>query len=356
MGALIVEWLKWGYIFSVTCGATLLVLLLSCALVPETKLNSGAKLDVFGSSLIALASGCLVFSLIEGPVLGWTTATTTLGFACGLIGAAAFVTWSLRASHPVLDVRLFGNRAVSTGAASIFIQWLTFYGLAILLVQYSPYILGFSPIKTGLLFFPEAIPIVPAALAAPHLSARFGRGAVGGVGIIVAATGLCLLGAIGNTGRQWGILVCGLAMVGLGLGLALTPATESIVESLPKAEQGVASAMNDIIREFSATLGVAFCGSIFNTFYRSYVTQHLSTLAPSEIRTITSSPGAGLDLASTLKGGPSRTTDTLIREAFMSGWSAAIWAVVVVSVVVAVFVVIATPRQSSAPIHIAATP
>ena len=58
-----------------------------------------------------------------------------------------------------------------------------------------------------------------------------------------------------------------LTFMGVGMGLAMAPATDAIMGSLPKAKAGIGSAMNDVVRELGGTLGVAVLGSIVSTSY-----------------------------------------------------------------------------------------
>ena len=96
-------------------------------------------------------------------------------------------------------------------------------------------------------------------------------------GLLLMAGGFAVLSTAGRDSTYW-LLFAGLAPLGVGMALATTPATTAIVSSLPKAKQGVASAVNDLAREVGGALGIAVLGSALSGRYQSGVagaTAHL---------------------------------------------------------------------------------
>ena len=114
-----------------------------------------------------------------------------------------------------------------------------------------------------------------------------------------------------------GLLVAQL-ILGVGIGLAMTPATNAIVSSLPAAKQGVASAVNDTTREIGTALGIALMGSMFTTGYRHAIDSHLAGLPAGVAAQAREAPGLALAAAHHLgRGG-----DGLVAaagQAFTSG-------------------------------------
>lgn len=106
-----------------------------------------------------------------------------------------------------------------------------------------------------------AIGIGPTSVLSPKLAAKYGRGLVGGAGLLVFGIAFVILGLLDVGSHYWQFAI-GLVVFGAGMGLAATPATEAIVESLPLAKQGVASAVNDVSRELGGALGIAILGTL----------------------------------------------------------------------------------------------
>jgi hypothetical protein len=110
----------------------------------------------------------------------------------------------------------------------------------------------------------------------------------------------------------------GMLLVGVGLGLGMTPATNSIVDSMPRAKQGLASAVNDTSRELGAAFGIAIIGSVFNAGYRSHIAGSLGGLPVAVAGAAKQSPAAALQAAGRL-GPDGSSLAHSARSAFVSG-------------------------------------
>jgi fucose permease len=106
-----------------------------------------------------------------------------------------------------------------------------------------------------------------ARVIAPKMAAHVGALRVCLVGLLLITSGLVVLSQLG-TGSSYWLLLAGLLPLGAGMGLAMTPATTAITDALPKAKQGVGSAVNDLARELGGALGIAVLGSLLQSTYR----------------------------------------------------------------------------------------
>jgi fucose permease len=105
---------------------------------------------------------------------------------------------------------------------------------------------------------------------APRLVGRLGTRVVCVAGLALVAAGLLVLSRVGVS-SGYGLLLGGLLPLGVGMGLAMTPATAAITDALPAAKQGVGSAMNDLSRELGGALGIAVLGSLLQSIYRAHL-------------------------------------------------------------------------------------
>ena len=117
---------------------------------------------------------------------------------------------------------------------------------------------------------PLAVGMMPASTAAARLSADSAEGTSGAAGLAITAVGFVWLAQLSVGSSYWPVLL-GMIVTGVGLGLGMTPATNAIVESLPIAKQGLASAVNDTSREMGGAFGIAIVGSAFTAGYRSHI-------------------------------------------------------------------------------------
>lgn len=266
-GALL-EAFSWRSAFAVNVVLAAAAIAGTIAFVPESSHPGAPPLDRGGALLAIAGLTVLVFSIIEAPGTGWTSARTLGGIAAGLSTLAVFARWELRARHPMLDPRLFRSRHLSAGSLSIFIQFFAFFGFAFVTLQYLQGVRGDSPLTAALSVLPLSAMMMPTARVTPRLTARFGARIVCIAGLVLVAAGLAVISRAGTTSPYW-LLLAGLVPLGIGMGAAMTPATAAITEALPAAQQGVGSALNDLSREVGGALGIAVIGTIVTTTYRA---------------------------------------------------------------------------------------
>ena len=307
----------WTSIFYVTAGAAAVTFVASAAFVPDTRSSEHVGLDPLGTVLSALAVGSFVLGIIEGPVRGWSAPITVAGLVAGVVLGTAFVLWELRTEHPLLDPRLFRHRGFATGSASMLVLFLALFGTFLVILQYMQLLLGYSPLKSAVALLPMTFVMIPISAAAAPLSMRYGQRLVGGTGLAISAAGSLFFATL-DSDSGFGPLLVAQLVLAVGVGLAMTPATNAIVASLPTSKQGVASAVNDTTREIGTALGIAIMGSMFNSGYRSGLSGHLDGLPADVADTARQAPGLALEAARGLGRAGDQLADTA-RDAFASG-------------------------------------
>ena len=313
-GALL-ERFSWASIFVVTSALALVTFVGIIFVVPSTRSTERVGLDPIGTVLSALGIGALVFGIIEGPVKGWTSATTLTALIAGVVLLASFVVAELRIEHPLLDPRLFRLRGFATGSTSLFLQFFAMFGFFFVALQFLQLVLGYSTFVAALALMPMTAVMLPLSSVSGTLSERYGHKLIGGAGLALSAVGFVLFAAVGRSSSYWGFLLA-TVVVGAGAALAMTPATNAIVASLPPSKQGVASAVNDTARELGAAFGVAVLGSAFNIGYRNDIAGELGGLASDVVQQAREAPAIALQIAHTT--GNSSLADAA-RSAFTSG-------------------------------------
>ena len=315
MSGALLDHFSYTSIFWVTAGFALLTLVGTILVVPSTKASEHVGLDPAGTVLSALGIGALVFGIIEGPVKGWTAPLTLTGLIAGVVLIVAFLVVELRIAHPLLDPRLFGRRGFATGSASLFLQFFAMFGFFFVALQFLQLVLGYSTFVAALALMPMTFVMLPLSAVSGTLSERFGHKLVGGAGLALSAVGFVIFAAVGRSDTYWGFLVATL-IIGAGAALAMTPATNAIVASLPREKQGVASAVNDTARELGAAFGVAMLGSAFNTGYRNDIADNLGGLASDAAAQAKEAPAIALQIA---KAAGDNVLADAARGAFTSG-------------------------------------
>jgi Na+/melibiose symporter-like transporter len=176
---------------------------------------------------------------------------------------------------------------------AVTLTFFAMFGSMFLLTQYMQYVLGFTPLEAGVRSIPVAMMLMIGGPMAARLTERFGTKRMVSGGLFVVAAGLAVAStATPELGYLARVLPAQL-LLGLGISLAMAPATESIMGSLPRDMAGVGSAVNDTTRQIGGAMGVAIIGSIFASAYRPAVDSSLGSLAG----TMQQAPGGGEALA-----------------------------------------------------------
>jgi len=322
-GALL-EFFSWPAIFALSVALATLALVGTALLVPTSRDPEHAALDPVGALLSVAGISGVVFAIIEGPALGWTSPPVVASFVAGMLALVAFVLWELHSKRPMLDPRLFLVRPFSAGTLSITMSHVAIFGLFFVALQYLQQILGYSPLLSGL----AVLPMVAAFALSPasaHLSERVGPALVIAVGLALGAAGLAALSTLGVGSSYWHVLA-GFVLTGAAMALSAAPATNAIVASLPQGKQGVASAVNDLSRELGGVLGIAILGSVLNAGYRSGLADAARGVPGEALARAQESLASALWVASQLGGGEGERLANAAREAFVGGLSASLLA------------------------------
>jgi Na+/melibiose symporter-like transporter len=246
---------------------------------------------------------------------------TVIGLVGGVVFIAAFIAVELRTDEPLLDPRLFRHHGFATGSASLFLQFFAMFGFFFVSLQFLQLVLGYSTLEAALALLPMSIVILPISAVAGTLSERYGHRLVGGAGLAISGIGFALFSTLGTDSGFWPFMLTTI-VIGVGAALAMTPATNAIVASLPRAKQGVASAVNDTSRELGAAFGVAVLGSAFNIGYRHDIDADLARFPAGVAHQAREAPAIAVQLAGRIPGG-SALADAA-REAFTTGMRYAI--------------------------------
>jgi fucose permease len=209
----------------------------------------------------------IIDAVIEGPNRGWTSVTTLGELAIGAALIAGFIYRELHVASPLIDVRVFANRAFSAASSAIGLTFLALFGSLFGLTQYLQLVHGYSPLSAGVRALPFAAAVMVTAPLSSKLVARLGVRVVIPAGLAAMGGGLLMLTAMTPV-SSYAFIATGVAIMGAGMGLVMAPAGESIMSVLPPEQAGAGSAVNDTVQELGASLGIAIIGSIIASSFR----------------------------------------------------------------------------------------
>jgi EmrB/QacA subfamily drug resistance transporter len=314
-GGLLLTHFYWGSVFLALVPVALVAAVMTWRWVPESRDPSVPALDRPGLALSVALLTLLTWTIIEAPDRGWSSAGTVAGFAGSALLLAVFVVVERRVAHPMLDVTLFRNRRFSAASGAVTITFFSLFGFIFLITQYFQLIRGYGTLSTGARILPVALSIAVASVVGATLAPRIGTRAVVTTGLLLFGSALWWISQVGVDASYQTTIVPQMVLLGLGMGLVSTPATESILLVLPPARAGVGSAVNDATRELGGTLGVAVVGSLFASVYAGQLADGPFGRLPGQAL------AASEDSVSTAAGvahGSAQLTSAL-QDAFMSG-------------------------------------
>jgi Na+/melibiose symporter-like transporter len=234
-----------------------------------------------------------------------------------------FAIWETRSDHPMLDLEFFRNPRFSAASLTITLNYFVMFGSTFLIVQYFQFILGYSPFKAGLLTAPVAVGLMVTSPLVHKLVKRWGTTLVVVIGLLTSAGVLVCYGIESIISSDIGGVIVR-TIFGVGLALTATPATESIMGSLPRNRAGVGSAVNDTTRQIGGALGVAVVGSIFAWRYHASLGD-LTGVPPAAAEAARNSVGRAISAAASL---PPEIADQLLdnaRQAYVSAMRVGMW-------------------------------
>jgi EmrB/QacA subfamily drug resistance transporter len=317
--------------------------------VPHTKNEEEAHPDLVGTVLMALGIGAVVYGIIEGADVGWGQTGPVLAYAVAAVSLLGWVIYDSRITWPLLDPALFKLRGLSAGALTLVLLFLASFGFFYVGLQYVQLVLGFAPLTAALAFLPIAVVVMPLSAATPWLSEKLGDKPVMAAGLALMAASLLLMTGI-SAGDDYVSFLWPMLVFACGLAMSSTPSTNVVVASLPAAKQGVASALNDVTREFGAALGIALLGSLFNSGYTSAVADSTTQLPDKTAAAVQDSAAIGLKVAESPKlGSAGPALEAGVKNAFMSGMHEAFVVGAILLAVGIAYVLLRAPARHALP-------
>ncbi|GAA4171251.1 MFS transporter [Phytohabitans flavus] len=346
VGGVMLEHFWWGSVFLLGVPAMVLLLVLGPILLPSGGGDgrSAGRLDLasVGLSLAAILPG--IYGLKELARNGWE-AVPLAALAFGVAMGVVFVRRQRRLADPLLDLRLFANRALTTALVSMLINTMLPGATMVLLTQFLQLVEGLSPQDAALALIPAALAGIVSVQVAPVAARRVRPAYLIAAGMTVAATGLVVI-----TQSETAVgLIVGFALINFGAGPLITLGTNIVIGAAPPEKAGSAASVSQVSNEFGFALGIATMGSLAAAVYRADVADTLPAGAPAVARDTLAGAAA---VVPQLPGPLGDAVLASARAGFTSGLHAvaAVSAVLLVGVAVAALVLLRQVPPVGAPL------
>ena len=280
MGGVLLERFWWGSVFLLSVPIMALLLILGPVLLPEYRDADAGRLDLLSAVLSLTAVLTVIFGLkqfaVEGP--GWLSVSS---LAAGLAIGVVFVRRQQTLPDPLLDLRLFNNRAFSAALGTNTIAVFLLFGIFLYTAQYLQLVLGLSPFAAGLWTLPSAVAFIVGSNVVPAIVRWVRPWILVAAGLALAAISFAVLSQV-SVASGLGTLVVANVMMSLAISPVFTLTTDMILGAAPPERAGAASALSETGAEFGGALGLAILGSIGTAVYRQSLADTLPAGIPPE--------------------------------------------------------------------------
>ena len=263
IGGVITTGISWRAAFLFQAIVIAVILVLARRVVDPVAPDPNRPFDLLGAVLSAVGMFFVVFGiLLADNNLALTAVFIAVG-AGFLVGFFLYTRARERAGKdPLISLGLFRDRTSNLGLVTQNIQWLLLMGVSFVVSVFLQTVRGYNAIETGLVFTAATVGILASSLAAERLARKYSQRTLILAGFVVTAAGIGLLLALVGASSRVVAFVPGLLLIGLGLGVMLTPSVNVVQSSFSEDKQGEISGVSRAVSNLGSSFGAAIAGTI----------------------------------------------------------------------------------------------
>ena len=298
IGGWICSTISWRAAFGFQALVIVVIILFAIGLRDPLPADHKRPYDVIG----ALLSGVGLIAFVLGIVVADDDFLIAAGLLVfGALVIAGFFAWvhhrERRGREPLLSTSLFRNRTSNVGLITQNLQWLLLMGVSFLVSSHLQVVRQYDAVDTGLIFTAATLGILVSSLAAGRLVRILAQRTLIVTGFLVTAAGVLLLLLVGTVPGAWPF-VPGLLVIGLGLGVMLTPSVNIVQSAFPERQQGEISGLSRSISNLGSSFGTAIVGALLGLGAQGPADRYILAMAPLVVVAI-----VGAIVATRLPGG-----------------------------------------------------
>jgi EmrB/QacA subfamily drug resistance transporter len=310
VGGFLVENVSWQSIFFLNVPVAALAVVVTLFAAPESRDESAAQsVDFAGVASITVGLAAIVLALVEGNGWGWGSGRILALFAVAVVSLITFAVAETRVANPMVDFRFFRSTSFLGANLVAFIVSFAMLAMFFFLALYMQNVRGYSPLQAGVRFLPSTAVIILAGPIAGRLSDRIGPRPLMATGLTLTAISLFWQGHLA-VDTSYGFLAGAFVLMGLGMGLIMSPMSTAAMNAVDATKAGVASGVLSMSRMVGGTFGVAVMGALITGLGRQKIDQLLPALPTGTRQHLADGLGAGAT------GGTGATHDA-VQQAFL---------------------------------------
>lgn len=335
VGGLFSEYLTWRYVFWVNIPIAIIGLCLTLYTVPKSRIQH-RPFDMLGFITSTLGISAIIVGIMEAKNWGWSSFLTLGLIALGIILICCLLVIDRKIHDPYIDLSLFKSRNFSGAVSAIFAtQFLLM--VTIFWAVYFQTVFDYSPAEAGLISLIANLPVILAAPLGGHLLDKHGPRIPISIGFTLLICSLFwFLHNIEN--RHIGVILSAIIPFGIGIPLIFTPSFTTAMGEVTQEKRGMASGTATMLRQLSATLGLAIMGSLFLTVQEGQFSEELqnhtatATIDPEQFQGLLSQAPQAVAALQKL---PS-DAQTFVKQIFINSTINGFWGINTLALVIAV--------------------
>src|SRR5690606_2700451 len=265
LGGLLTDAFGWPSVFYVNVLLAGAAMVVAVWLLPNDTPQAGGGFDLPGAVTGTAASTLFVFALVQGPDAGWGSGQVLTSLAVAVVTFAVFLVIERRSAAPMVPLRLFGNRNLSTGAGITFLFMATFGALAYFLTQYWQIVQGYSAWTTGFAFVLPSGSVLVGTIVGGKWATRFGVRNTLFIGLTMGVVGTVVLALTLGQDVSYGAIAPSLFLLSLGQGIVFTTMFAAATTGVQPADQGIGSGIATTGQQIGGAVGLAVLIAIANS-------------------------------------------------------------------------------------------
>ena len=267
IAGVLLDHFHWSSVFLINIPVVAIALVGGYLFMEDSRDETASWPDIPGVALSIAGLFAVVYGIIKAGENSWSTSEVLWSMSTGAVLLAIFVLWERRTQTPMLPLTFFKNMSFTGANIALTLVMFSMFGSMFFMSQYFQSVQGYTPFQAGLRVLPMAPVMLVMSINSARVAFRIGTKLTVSLGIFMAAIGTFYIYRITEVNTAYWEILIGMLITSGGMGMAMSPATNSIMGSLPLRKAGVGSAMNDTTRQVGGALGVAILGSIMNTTY-----------------------------------------------------------------------------------------
>ncbi|HEY5834254.1 MFS transporter [Streptomyces sp.] len=277
LGGLLTEYLDWRWCLYVNLIFAFAAFAGGLRLLRPGAPSDRPGLDIPGTVVVSAGLFCIVYGFSNAQQHAWGAISTWGFLLVGVVLLVAFVWWQRRAVHPLLPLRVVGDRDRGASFLAMFISGAGMFGVFLFLTYYMQRTLLYSPVKTGVAFLPlVAVLVVTSMTTTNALVPRFGAKPIVPTGMLLSGGAMAWMTTLDRDSTYAAHVMPPLLLLGLGLGLIFATSLNLATAGVRAHDAGVASALVNTSQQVGGSIGTA----LLNTLATSAATHYLSGKRP----------------------------------------------------------------------------